>query len=47
MLSRLNTNFRRFLQTAVFDRWLRDHFVDNTPYNVIVRELLTAQGQTR
>ncbi len=31
MLSRLNNNFRRFGQTAVFDRWLRDHFVDNTP----------------
>ena len=46
MLPRTNNNLQRFGQTAVFDRWLRDKFVDNTPYNEIVHELLTAGGQS-
>jgi hypothetical protein len=45
MLPRSNNAQLRFGQTAVFDRWLRGHFVDNTPYDKIVRELLTAGGQ--
>ncbi|MBT6156945.1 MAG: DUF1553 domain-containing protein [Planctomycetaceae bacterium] len=46
MLPRTNNNNQlQFGRTAVFDRWLRGHFVDNTPYDKIVRELLTTGGQ--
>lgn len=45
MLPRTNNNLRQFGQTALFDRWLRDHFVAGTPYDQMVRELLTAGGQ--
>jgi hypothetical protein len=30
----------------VFQKWLRDHLVDNTGFDVVVRELLTANGST-
>ncbi len=30
----------------VYQHWLRDHFVKNTPFNEVVKELLTASGST-
>lgn len=45
MLPRQNSNAFQVNRTAVFDRWLRGHFVENTPYDKMVRELLTAGGQ--
>ncbi len=32
--------------THVYQQWLRNHFAANTPFNEIVKELLTASGST-
>jgi hypothetical protein len=32
--------------TFVFQQWLRQHLVRNTPFDLVVRELLTASGST-
>lgn len=40
-----NSNARLFGQAGQFDNWLRGHFADNTSYNEMVEDLLTATGQ--
>jgi hypothetical protein len=40
-----NSNAVRFGQAASFENWLQGHFADNTPYDDMVRELLTATGR--
>jgi hypothetical protein len=32
--------------TYVFQKWLRDHIANNTPFDAVTRELLTAKGST-
>jgi Protein of unknown function (DUF1553)/Protein of unknown function (DUF1549) len=32
--------------THLFQRWLHDHMANNTPFNEVVKELLTANGNT-
>ena len=40
-----NSNLVRFGTAVSFENWLADQFADNTPYDKIARELLTATGQ--
>lgn len=45
-LLRPNTQRVGVKPVYLFDRWLRNHLRDNTPYDQIVKELLTANGST-
>ena len=47
MLPQLNSNTRFRFQAGTFNKWLRDHFADNTPYDKVVTDLLTYTGSTR
>lgn len=40
-----NSNAVRFGQDRSFTNWLQGHFADNTPYDEMVRELLTTTGR--
>ncbi|MFQ5731332.1 MAG: DUF1549 and DUF1553 domain-containing protein [Planctomycetaceae bacterium] len=46
MLPQLANNIRFRFQGGTFNTWLRNHFADNTPYDKVVRELLTYTGPT-
>lgn len=46
MLPQVNTNLRFRGQAYYFEQWLRAHFANNTPYDKLVRELLTFEGRT-
>ena len=44
MLPQLNNSLRFRNQAGTFHMWLRNHFAENTPYDKMVRELLTYTG---
>ncbi|MCH8828116.1 MAG: DUF1553 domain-containing protein [Planctomycetes bacterium] len=46
MLPQISNNIFLRGRAGVFEQWLRNHFADNTPYDQMVRELLTTTGQT-
>lgn len=45
MLPQINNNLQLRGRAGFFEQWLRNHFADNTPYDKMVRELLTVKGQ--
>jgi hypothetical protein len=47
MLPELNNNIQLRFRANTFNTWLRNHFADNTPYDKVVRELVTYTGATQ
>lgn len=47
MLPELNNNVQLRFRAATFNAWLRNHFADNTPYDKVVRELITYTGSAQ
>jgi hypothetical protein len=45
LLPEANSNLQARFQLAAFEGWLRGHLASNTPYDAIVRELITAPIQ--